>query len=116
MNNALHAMLVSFELGTIVGCLGALSVAASIFAVYRALRDDKPFSREIAAILALPVFYGGGTLTWSSGTFIPKDDLQRGASVYFLMIMLTLIVINIFPGIKLVRWLTKNITLEGVKK
>jgi hypothetical protein len=102
-------MLASFALGTIVGCLGALSLAFSVFAVYRALRDGKSYSKEVASILALPAFYGGGT--WSRSALIPQEDIQRGAGIYLLMIMITLIAINFFPCLKLIKWLDHNIDL-----
>jgi len=112
-------MLASFELGIIVGSLGAICVAVTVFAIYRALSEDKPFSKLVSAILGLPIFYGGGS--WFGGALIPDDQIQQNAAIYLLMIMITLLGINFYPCLRLVRWLNKNIdpsihTKEGKRE
>jgi len=92
----------SFALGTVIGCLGAFGAAISIFSLHKTLVEDKPVSKQIAFLLSLPAFDGGGTL--SGARLIPNSDIVEGGGIYLLMIMLTFVLICFPPAAKLYRW------------
>jgi hypothetical protein len=100
-------MLGSCALGVIVGLLGAVALATSLVSIYQSLSKNRPATRHIASVLGLPFFYGGGS--WARNILIPADEIQRGAGLYLLMIMLTLVIVNAWPCFKLIQWAGSNI-------
>jgi hypothetical protein len=104
-------MLSSCALGIIVGLLGAIALATTLVSIYQALSRRQPAAVHIASVLGLPLFYGGGS--WARTSLIPADEIQRGAGVYLLMIMLTLVVVNAWPCFKLIQWAANTIGREA---
>jgi hypothetical protein len=104
-------MLACFALGTIIGLLGAICLAASLLSIQQALAKKRPIAQQSLSILGLPLFYGGGT--WSRSLFIPADDIQRGSGIYMLMIMVALLIVNYWPCYRLVVWLGSEIASQG---
>jgi hypothetical protein len=100
-------MLESCVLGLIVGLLGAIALATSLVSIYQALNRKRSASAHIASVLGLPLFYGGGT--WARNGLIPAEEIQRGSSLYLLMILITLLAVNAWPGFRLIRWAGRNI-------
>ena len=96
-------MLASIALGTIVGILGAVCLATSLVSIYQALNARRRISAELAPLLGLPLFYGGGS--WAQSALIPSTEIQQaGAGGYLVSILVALILINAWPCFRLIVW------------
>jgi hypothetical protein len=95
-------LLVSIALGTIVGILGAICLATSLVSIYQALNANRRISAELAPLLGLPLFYGGGS--WAHSAFIPSAEIQTGAGLYLVSILATLVLVNAWPCFRLIVW------------
>lgn len=96
-------MLTSIALGTIVGILGAICLATSLVSIYQALNANRRIAGELAPLLGLPLFYGGGS--WAHAALIPSSEIQQGgAGVYLVSILVMLVLVNAWPCFRLIVW------------